>query len=104
MTFVNLPREPIMELVPSLSTSLSLRLPDEYNFLLIFIWETVSQDIGILICGIDFSGAEFTCHTACILFELQSIAVGLSREPVPPSPPVCVLLERKNQIRPRLRP
>ena len=63
-------------------TSLSLRLRDVYDPLQSFL-----QEIGTLVCGLDFSRVELTCYVACILLELPSTAVGLSRKPVPPSPP-----------------
>jgi len=61
-TLVDLLTEPTMELVSSLEAmrdSLFLRSPDEYDPLQIFL--TVSQEVGILICGLNFSGAELTC-------------------------------------------
>ena len=89
-TLVDILTESTMELVPSLTVmraSLFLRLPDVYDLLQIFLHETISQEIDTLICGLDFNGAELTCYTACILLELPSTAVCLSRKPVPPPPP-----------------
>jgi len=88
-TLVDLPAQPVMELVPSLAAmraSLSLRSSDEYDSLQIFQQETVSQGIGTLICGLDFREAELTCYDACFFFELPSTAADLSRELVSPPP------------------
>ena len=75
-----------MELVPSL-TAIPLRLPDVYDPLQIFLQETGPQEIGALVCGLVFSGAELHCYVARILFELPSTATGLPRKPVPPALP-----------------
>jgi len=89
-TLVDLLAEPTTDLVPSLAAmraSLFLRSPDVCDPLQIFLQETVSQEIGTLIYGLDFNGAEFTCYVACVLLELPSTAACLSRKPVPPPPP-----------------
>ena len=70
VTFVDLLEEPTMELVPpfiAIRASIFLRSSDVYDPpLQIFLQEPVLQDIGILICGLDFSEAELTCHATCI--------------------------------------
>ena len=89
-TLIDLPAEPIMKLVPHLTAiraSIFLRLPDMYNSLQIFLQEPVSQEIGTLICGLDFSRAGLTCHVACILLKLPSTATCLSRKLASPPPP-----------------
>jgi len=86
-TLINLAAEPTMKLVPSLvfiRTSLSLRLPDVYDPLQIFLHETVSQETGTLICGLDSNEAEMTYYVACMLLELPPTATDWSPKSVPP--------------------
>jgi len=67
-----------MELVPLLATmrvSAFLRSPNVYDPMQIFLQDPVSQEIGSLVCELDFSGAELICHDACILLELPSTAI-----------------------------
>ena len=62
-TIVDLPVEPTLELVPSLTVmmaSLFLRSPDVYDILQIFLQETGSQEISALVCGSVFRRAELT--------------------------------------------
>ena len=76
-----------MKLVPSLVAtrdSFLLRLPDEYDPLQIFLQKTGSQEIGALVGGLVFSGAELPYYAAYILVELPLTAAGLSQEPVSP--------------------
>jgi len=76
-TLVDLPAEPSMDLVPTVAamrTSFFLRLPGLYDPLQILIQEPVSQEIGILVYGLNFCGAKLTCHAACIMLELPSTA------------------------------
>jgi len=42
---------------------------------------------GVLVCGSVFSGADWSCFVAVILFELLPIAVDLLRKPIPPPSP-----------------
>jgi len=50
-----------------------------------FPQESVLQEIGTLIYGLDISGAELICHAVCIL--LPSMATCLSLKPaLPPLP------------------
>ena len=101
-THVDFLAEPTLELVPFLVVMRALsflRSPDVYNSLQIFLQEPVSQEIGTLIYGLDFNGAELTCHVACILLELPSTATCLSRNLALPPPPwsqcdAIVLLSR----------
>jgi len=88
-TLVDLPAESSMDLIPTViatRTSFFLRSPDVYDPLQIFIQEPVSQEIGILVYGLDFGGAMLTYYVACILLELPSMTTCLSRKPVPPPP------------------
>ena len=81
-THVDPVAEPILKIVSSLAVmraSIFLRSPDIYDPLWIFLHEPVSQEIGTLICEIDVSGAELTCHAACILLELPSMATRISK-------------------------
>ena len=78
-----------MEVIPYLTAmrvSLSLKSPNEYDSLQIFLQGTVSQQIVTLIYGLNFSGAKLTCYAACFLLELSSSAVDLSQKLVPPPP------------------
>ena len=92
-TLVDLSAEPTLELVPLLAAmkvSFFLRPPDVYDILQIlqiFLHEPVSQEISILVCELDVSGAKLTCHAACILLELPSTATCLSRKLAPSPPP-----------------
>ena len=54
-TLVDLPAEPIIELVSSL-IAIGPHYPsrDVYDLLQIFLQETILQEIGTLICGLDF--------------------------------------------------
>ena len=85
-TLVDHLTEPTIELVSSLIV-VSLRSPDVYDPLQIFLQETVSQEIGILVCELVFSGTELHCYVARIWFELPSTSVRLSQQPVAPPPP-----------------
>jgi len=55
-TLVDLPPELTMKLMSFLIV-ICLRLPDMYDPLQIFLQETVSQEIDILVCGLVFSRA-----------------------------------------------
>ena len=69
-----------LELVPSLvvmRASVFLKSSDVYDSLQIFLQELVSQEINISLYGLDVSGAELTCHAACILLEFHR------------QPPIC---------------
>ena len=60
-TLVDLLAESTMKLVPSLATkraSLFLRTPNEYDHLQIFLQETVSREVGTLICRLNFSRVD----------------------------------------------
>jgi len=46
----------------AMRASIFLRSPDVYDPLEIFLHELILQEIGILICGLNFSGTELTCH------------------------------------------
>jgi len=84
-TLVDLPTEPTMELVSFFTAkraTLSLRSPDVYNSLQIFLQEIRSEEIGIMVCGLVFNGVELPCYAARILFELPSTAAGSPRKPV----------------------
>jgi len=62
-TLINLPAEPIRELVPSLAATRAsdfLRLSDAYDPLQIFIHDAGSQEIGALVCELTFSRAELS--------------------------------------------
>jgi len=83
---VDLLTEPTREVVSSLKV-ISLRSPDVYDPLQIFLQETILHEIGTLGCGLVFSGTELRRYVARIWFELPSTSAGLSRKPVPPSPP-----------------
>ena len=61
-----------------------------YDPFQIFLQDTCSQEIDVLVCGLVFSGAELTCYATCILFELPLTADGLSRKPVLPPPPLAM--------------
>jgi len=52
----------------------------------IFLNETGSQELGVLVCGSVFNGADLSCFTVFILFELLSTVADLSRKLVPPPP------------------
>jgi len=101
-THVDLLAEPIMELLSSSLTmrvTLSLRPPDVYDPLQIFLHMAGSQEFGILVRGSVYNGADFSYFSAFILLELPSTASDLSRKPVPPPPPwprhdASVLLSR----------
>ena len=70
-----------MELLPPLTTmraSVFLRSLDVYDPLQIFLQDAGSQEIGALICGLVFSGAELPYYAARLLFEVPSTVVGLS--------------------------
>ena len=66
---------------------LSLRPPDMYDSLRIFLNEVSSQEFGVLICGSVFSEADLSCFAAFILLELPLTAADLSYKPVLPPPP-----------------
>jgi len=51
-------------------TVISLRSSDVYDPLQIFLRETGSPEIGVLVCELIFSEAELPSYAACILFEL----------------------------------
>ena len=60
-TPVDLLLKPIMELVsssPPMRARLSLRLPDVYDLLQIFLNEAGSQEFVVLVCGSVFRGAD----------------------------------------------
>ena len=68
--------EPIIELLPSLSTMrvlLSLRPPDVYDSLQIFLNEACSQELSVLVCGSVFNGADLSCFDGYILLKLPLI-------------------------------
>jgi len=67
-------------------TAITLRSPDVYDPLQIFLQETGSPEIGALVCELIFSGAELLSYVARILFELPSTSADLSRKPIPPTP------------------
>ena len=88
-TLVDFSVEPTLELVPPLTVmrvSFFLRSPDVYDSLKNFLQETDSKEIGALVYGLVSSEAKLPCYIACILFELPSIAAGLSWKPVSPPP------------------
>ena len=64
--------------------AISLKSPDVYDPLQIFLQETGLPDIGILVYELIFSGAEFPYYAAHILFELPSTSACLPRKPVSP--------------------
>jgi len=70
---------------------LSLRSPDVYDLLQIFLEATGSQEVGFLmvqsIIGPVFSWDDLPRHVACVLFEVPSTATGWSRKSVSPPPP-----------------
>ena len=84
-TLVNLPMEPTME---SSLTTISLRSPDVYDSLQIFLQEIGSLEIGVLVCELIFSGAELPSYVACILFGRPPISADLLRKPISPPPPL----------------
>jgi len=89
-TLVNLPTELTMKLLLSLPAQrvlLSLRPPDVYDLLQIFLNDAVSQKFGVLIYGSIFSGTNLSCFDAYILLELPLIVTGWLRKSVPPPPP-----------------
>ena len=59
---------------PSL-TAISLKSPDVYDPLQIFLHEIGSPEIGALICELIFNGAELPSYTARILFKLPPTSV-----------------------------
>ena len=82
--FVDLYVKPTIELLPSspaMRALLSLRLPDIYNPLQIFLQQICSQKIKLLMqstIGPVFGGDDLSRHAAYILLELPSIAASLS--------------------------
>ena len=89
-TLIDLPAEPTMELISSLEAmrvSFFLKSSDVYEPLQIFLQEAGSNEIGALVCGLVFSGAEFSCYAAHLLLELPVTATNPSRESIPPPPP-----------------
>ena len=72
---------------PAMKVSLFLRPPDMHDPLHIFLNEASLQEFGILICGLVFKGADWSCFSAFILLELPPTAADLSQEPVSSLPP-----------------
>jgi len=68
-------------------TAISLRSPDVYDSLQIFLQETGSLDIDVLVCELIFSEAELPSYAARILFELLPTSAGLPLKPVPSPAP-----------------
>ena len=75
-TLMDLPVESTRELVLSLTVmwaSFFLSSPDVYNLLQIFMQEIGSQEIGVLVCGLAFSGVELSCltmlHISCLSYH-----------------------------------
>ena len=88
-THVDLFAEPTMELLsssPTVRALLSLRPPDVYNPLHIFLNETGSWEFGVLVYGSVFNRANLSYFTVFILLELPLIATDLSHKLVPPPP------------------
>jgi len=92
-THVNFLAEPTMKWLSSLSATrvpLSIRLPDVYDPLQIFLEATGSQEVEFLMVQSTispvFSKNDLPRHVASVLFEVPSTAVGWSRKPVPPPP------------------
>ena len=92
-TRINLPVEPIMELVPSLtamslSSAISLRSPDIYDPLYIFLHKTRSQEISLLMVQNAvrsvFITKDLHLSATCDWLDLQSFTAGLSRKQVSP--------------------
>ena len=71
----------------AIRVSLSLRLPDVYAPLRIFLNEAGLQEFGIVVCGSVFNGADLSCFAAFILLELPPTAADLSQKPVSPPLP-----------------
>ena len=73
---------------PAMRVLLSVRSPDTYDSLQIFLEQTGSQEIKPLMMQntIDpvFSRDDLSPRVVCILLELPSITAGLSRKAVPP--------------------
>jgi len=88
-TFVDFLAKPTIELLsfsPAVMFLLSLKSLDVYDPFQIFLQETGSQEIGALISGLVFSGAQLPCYVGRIFFELPSTAVVCYEMSVPPPP------------------
>ena len=76
---------------PAMRVLLSLRLPDTYDSLQIFLQQLGSQEIKLLMgqstISSVFSEDDLPRHAACILLELSSTVANLSWKSVQPSPP-----------------
>ena len=80
---VDLLAEPIMKLLqssPAMRVLLSLRPPDVYNLLQVFLNEAGSQEFGVLVCSSIFSRADLSCSAAFISLELPLNVISLSRK------------------------
>ena len=91
-THVNLPAEPTMKLSSSaMRVPLSLRSPDVYDHLQIFLKATGSQEVEFPMVqstiGPVFNIDDLFRHVACVLFEIPSTAASGSQKPVSPPPP-----------------
>jgi len=89
-TSADLPAELVIELVSStlaVRVSVSLRLPDAYDPLQIFLKAIGSQEVEFLMVhSLVFSTDDLFRHAACVLFEIPSTAAGGSWKLVPPPP------------------
>jgi len=72
---------------PAIRITLSLRQPDVYNPLQIFLNEAGSYEFDVLACGSVFSRADFSYTVAFIPLELPPTGINLPRKPVPLLPP-----------------
>jgi len=103
-TPVYLLADPIMELLPffpAMRVLLSLRPPDMYDPLRIFLNEAGLQEFGILVCGLVFSRADLS-FAAFISLELPSTVASLSRKSI--SPPLPWLRHDASVLTPRAPP
>ena len=88
-THVDLPVEHVMKLSPSLSAkrvSLSLRPPNVYDSLQIFLHEAVLHVFGISVCDLVFIRTDLIYFALFTLLKLHLTAANLSRKLVPPPP------------------